>query len=56
MTVAVRRHEPTEDCSGIPQPRLNLGPTQPPISTPRCVECGQALCPCEVAHGHDCEA
>lgn len=56
MSTTTLRHEPTDECSGEPRPTLNLGPGTRPFGAARCPECGQDLCPCELAYGHDCEA
>lgn len=42
------RHEATDDCDGMPMPRV--------FGVSKCVECGARLCSCEMAYGHDCEA
>lgn len=50
------RHDPTPDCDGTPAAvlwRYATGlTTWGPVV---CPECEQHLCPCEHAHGHDCE-
>lgn len=60
MSTTTRRHEPTADCSGLPRPTHNpFGYAQrgePLLGSVTCPECGQELCPCEEAYGHDCEA
>lgn len=56
MPTATRRHPPTPDCPGEPRPTLHLGPGTRPFGAATCPECGQPLCPCEEAYGHDCEA
>lgn len=50
------RHQPLDECNGEPGTwaLTNDGTVRrvPFI----CDECGQDLCPCENAFGHDCEA
>lgn len=58
------RHEPTEDCDGLPVAYhlQNIDGMLPYTEVTtiikgngKCSECGIYLCSCEYAYGHDCE-